>query len=44
MDTHTVNIQLSAGGERTITGKYIVVATGGQVAIPNIPGKVKENL
>lgn len=37
IDKHTVKIA-SDGGERIITGKKILIATGGRAAVPPIPG------
>jgi len=37
-DPHTVTVQLSSGGERTLTAKYILIATGSSAVKLPIPG------
>jgi pyruvate/2-oxoglutarate dehydrogenase complex dihydrolipoamide dehydrogenase (E3) component len=37
VDKHTLRIK-SDGGERVITGRKIIIATGGRAAVPPIPG------
>ena len=40
LDAHTVHVTLSAGGERTVTGKNILLSTGNKAVKLDIPGKV----
>ena len=35
---HAVTVQM-AGGERTVTARHVLVATGGRPALPEIPGR-----
>ncbi len=37
-DKNTVHVSLNDGGEKTITAKNIIIATGSRPSIPNIPG------
>lgn len=41
MDAHTVRVELSAGGTRTLTAKYILLALGGKPVKAPIPGAVR---
>ena len=40
IDKHTVEVALTAGGTKRITGKTILVATGGKPSKIDIPGSV----
>ena len=40
VDAHTVRVELSAGGTRTLTAKYILLALGGKPVKAPIPGAV----
>jgi len=37
-DKNTVHVSLNDGGEKTVTAKNIIIATGSRPSIPNIPG------
>lgn len=41
VDEHTVTVELSAGGTKTLTTKYILIATGGKPVKAPIPGSVR---
>ena len=41
VDAHTVKVELSAGGTRTLTAKYILLALGGKPVKAPIPGAVR---
>ena len=41
LDAHTVKVELSAGGTKTITGKHILLAVGGKPVKAPIPGSVR---
>ena len=41
VDEHTVEVELSAGGTKTLTTKYILIATGGKPVKAPIPGSVR---
>ena len=43
IDKHTVEIELSAGGTKQISGKTILLANGGKPSKINIPGSVSHN-
>lgn len=41
MDAHTVEVDTADGGKRTITTKYVLIATGGKPVKAPIPGSVR---
>ena len=41
VDAHTVKVELAAGGTRTLTTKYILLALGGKPVKAPIPGAVR---
>lgn len=41
VDEHTVKVELSAGGTKTLTTKNILIATGGKPVKAPIPGSVR---
>lgn len=41
LDAHTVHVSFAIGGERRITGKNILIATGSKAVKLDIPGKVQ---
>ena len=44
IDKHTIEVQLSAGGTKRITGKTILLANGGKPSKIDIPGSVSPTL
>lgn len=44
VDAHTVKVELSAGGTRTLTAKYILLALGGKPVKAPIPGAVQTHI
>lgn len=38
LDKNTIQITTNEGGEKTISGRYIIIATGAKAAVPPIPG------